>query len=341
MTIEARPPLKGAPSTPFNRRDMLGLCGQTVFAGAALGALATAATAQDRAGPVRTDSLPSPEVLAALDRQWIDPNQQDGKLTQFKLYPQPSRKLPGAPRTDPTPQGSYQIFLPPQYTAEPERRFTVIYWLHDSLGNAHDCEAAVERISNFMAVGKMRPMIIVCPQSLPTGWCVDSRDGARPAEQALVLDLVSHIDSTYRTNANRFGRALEGFSRGGYAALRLGMKYPAVFGKISILSPALRRTLGEEPKALADSTFFGDRDYYAACHPSSLALANCALIRSTQKIRIFQEAKAPPYQAGVLDFHDRLTKLGIPHEYNVLPVEHDYGQLMDKIGDDYFPYWNH
>jgi S-formylglutathione hydrolase FrmB len=55
-------------------------------------------------------------------------------------------------------------------------------------------------------------------------------------EGYVTRDLVSYIDSHYRTIATPGGRGLAGHSMGGYGTIRLAMKYPDVFSSIYILS---------------------------------------------------------------------------------------------------------
>ena len=56
-------------------------------------------------------------------------------------------------------------------------------------------------------------------------------------EQFVANELVSFIDSHYRTLADRASRGLAGHSMGGYGAMRIGMKRPDVFSGIYLLSP--------------------------------------------------------------------------------------------------------
>lgn len=52
-------------------------------------------------------------------------------------------------------------------------------------------------------------------------------------------DVVAAVDKRFRTIRNRDGRALLGFSMGGYGALALAIQYPEVFGALGLLSPAI------------------------------------------------------------------------------------------------------
>jgi S-formylglutathione hydrolase FrmB len=55
-------------------------------------------------------------------------------------------------------------------------------------------------------------------------------------ESFIARDLVSYIDSHYRTLASRDSRGLAGHSMGGYGTIRIGMKHPEVFSSIYALS---------------------------------------------------------------------------------------------------------
>jgi S-formylglutathione hydrolase FrmB len=56
-------------------------------------------------------------------------------------------------------------------------------------------------------------------------------------ENYVARDVVSYVDTHYRTIANRESRGLVGHSMGGYGATRIGMKHADVFGSLYIMSP--------------------------------------------------------------------------------------------------------
>src|SRR5207248_7222146 len=55
-------------------------------------------------------------------------------------------------------------------------------------------------------------------------------------ENFIADDLVSYVDSHYRTISNRASRGLGGHSMGGYGTIRIGMKRPDVFSSMYIMS---------------------------------------------------------------------------------------------------------
>lgn len=279
---------------------------------------------------------PTPaQLVAQYETQWIDPVQDDQALTKFGLYPQRSRDHGKGEL-----QGSYQVYLPPQYDTEPDRRFPVIYWLHGGMSNSRQGAAAVERIDRAIRSGSMSPHIVVVPQALPIGWYVDSKDGARPVEQTVANDLVQHMDATYRTIAGPWARTVEGFSMGGYGALHLGFKYPKVFAHVSAIAPAVLRDMSLEPDERVANTFFGDQAYYDAVAPWTLLLSNSPEIRNHLKVRLLVGTWDTRLVAAVRDLATDLGKLDVRYElHEIEGVDHEYPEIIDGVGDAYFAFW--
>ena len=89
-----------------------------------------------------------------------------------------------------------------------------------------------------IAAGSIKDMIVVMPDAytLHKGSMYSNSITTGYWEDYVAVDLVSYIDSHYRTIANRRSRGLGGHSMGGYGTLRLAMKRPDVFGAIYALS---------------------------------------------------------------------------------------------------------
>ena len=82
-------------------------------------------------------------------------------------------------------------------------------------------------------------MIVVLPDSktLHNGSMYSSSVTTGNFEKFISHDVVSYIDSHYRTLPNRLSRGLVGHSMGGYGAARIGMRHSDVFGSLYIMSP--------------------------------------------------------------------------------------------------------
>ena len=182
----------------------------------------------------------------------------------------------------------------------------------------------------------MPQAIIVVPQALPSGWYANSKDGARPVEDVMMKNLLPHIDATYRTIASAGGRGIEGSSMGGYGALRLGLKFPKVFGFVSGVGPSIRQTLAEEPSMRTADTFFGDEAYYEVTGPWGLARSNAAAIRAAAPAIRVLDGSNDDLDPIVKSFAALLTSLKIANTYqSIAGAGHDYSDILSEMSAPY------
>ncbi|HJT71763.1 MAG TPA: alpha/beta fold hydrolase [Terriglobales bacterium] len=133
------------------------------------------------------------------------------------------------------------VFLPPGYSKDKHRRYPTVYALHGySIGAeqwTHEIHVP-QTIEGAFAQGA-KEMIVVLPDSktLHNGSMYSSSVTTGDFENFIAHDLVSYIDSHYRTIPERLSRGLVGHSMGGYGATRIGMKHADVFGSLYIMSP--------------------------------------------------------------------------------------------------------
>ena len=276
---------------------------------------------------------PTPEMLARVRMEWVDPILETPAGTQYDLYPTPAR---GADT-----QGSYLIYLPPGYQHSAPRCYPVLYWLHGGFGNARQGAWPVQHYAAAMQARQIPEAIIVLVQALPVGWYVDSLDGQRPIEQVIIKDLIPHIDATYRTIAQKEGRAIEGHSMGGYGALHLGLKYPDLFGAIFSVAPSVLRDMSAEPEYRTFDTFGTDQAYYEEVGPWNLARLNASRLSHNRTLLKLIIGKEDGHLVATLDeFHAWLLNLGIEHEYVVIPgAGHDYAETILGDGTNLFQFW--
>jgi len=253
----------------------------------------------------------SPFVATPPDT-YIDPVGLDLGGTKYGLYRTPAR--------GPDTWASYRVYLPPDYRTSTTKRYPVIYFLH---GRSVDSKRPitsgyVTRVDAAIRSGVMPPAIVVIPQGLTTGWYLDAQDGQHPMETIIVKDLIAHVDATYRTIATRDGRAIEGHSMGGYGALHLGFKYPALFTAVTGNSPALVENVTDG---------VGDQTFWVAQAPATLAKANVDKVR-TQRIRIIVGDQDSLFAVGK-KLEEALTELQIAHEFVPVPGSpHNHDQLL-------------
>jgi enterochelin esterase-like enzyme len=236
---------------------------------------------------------------------------------------------------------SYLLYLPPGYSQDAAERYPVVYWLHGLNGTQRDGAACfVPHLDSAIRTGVAPAMIAVLVNGLGEGRYYDSFDGRRPVESVIVRDLIPHVDSAYRTLASREGRAVEGFSMGGFGAAHLGFKYPDRFGAVSIMAGALLddESAAGAPDLVATPALFekcfGNLDYFHAGSPWVLVRDNADRIRGRTPVRIVA-GDQDSLLARNTRYHQLLDDLGIAHEFTVLPgVAHDPGAIYDVLGTD-------
>lgn len=145
------------------------------------------------------------------------------------------------------------VYLPPNYEAEPDRRFPVLYmWDGQNLMNPEtafnqewEVDATCERL---IKAGKIAPMIVVGIYnggehrlSELSPWR-DMRLNARGEGHAFMRWVVgwlkSYIDTEFRTLTGPDHTGVAGSSMGGLASMYALYRYPLIFGRAVVMSPA-------------------------------------------------------------------------------------------------------
>jgi hypothetical protein len=134
------------------------------------------------------------------------------------------------------------VYLPPGYDAEPDRRFPSIYLIQGMTGQldmwrnrAPYRPTTPERIDSLFAEDDCPPAVIVfvdCWTSYGGSQFIDSPGTGRYCEY-LCNEVVSFVDSRYRTLPESAHRGLTGKSSGGYGAMVIPMLRPEVFGGLA------------------------------------------------------------------------------------------------------------
>jgi endo-1,4-beta-xylanase len=208
----------------------------------------------------------------------------------------------------------YNICLPPDYSARPEQRFPVIYYLHGYEGN----ESSFLEYANYWrdAVKRFGPVILVFVNGGETSFFCDSPNGSVPGETMVVKEFIPHIDQKFRTVTNSAGRSLHGYSMGGFGALKLAFKYPEVFGSVvaygATLSDAteFKKHLGK----VYAQMFGNDPKRFAENDPFILAERNAEKIRERVAVSIVVGTK-DDFLKRNRALLEKLQQLKIQHSY--------------------------
>lgn len=133
------------------------------------------------------------------------------------------------------------VILPPDYSAESERRYPVLIALTGFTGrgimllndDAWQPNLA-ERLERLYAAG-MPHAIVVLPDCFTRyGGSQYINSGATGRYEDYVIDeIIPWVDAHYRTLATPQSRGVFGKSSGGYGSMILGMRHPEVFGALA------------------------------------------------------------------------------------------------------------
>ncbi|MDO8910129.1 MAG: alpha/beta hydrolase-fold protein [Pseudohongiella sp.] len=132
----------------------------------------------------------------------------------------------------------YSLYTPDAY-AESTQNFPVLYLLHGAAGSETSWIRSGDIVATadaLIASGAIPPMLIVMPAD-PNFWWADSH--LEFSQTALISELIPHIDATLRTQSQRGGRLIAGYSAGGFGATNAALKFPELFAAAAPLSPAV------------------------------------------------------------------------------------------------------
>jgi endo-1,4-beta-xylanase len=286
------------------------------------------ALAQEQPRPPAAPGRPQRPMPKA---EWLDPDHAAPNGTQYQTF---ASKVLGQ-------QVSYLIWLPPEYEKEAAKRYPVIYWLHGMGANQRGgASLYAPQVAAAIQQGKLPPCIVVSVNGMVRSFYCDSTDGRVPMESVIIKDLIPHIDATYRTQATREGRVIEGYSMGGYGAAHLGFKYPELFGTVVVNAGALLDpNMPNPPREGPMFAVFGENnERRVAEFPLTLVRQNAEKLRGHTHIRVgcgSEDHLLPRNQ----ELHDLLTQLGIEHEFEIVPgIAHDSPGYYRKLGTDVFAF---
>jgi acetyl esterase/lipase/enterochelin esterase-like enzyme len=229
----------------------------------------------------------------------------------------------------------YSIYLPPDYYKNETRRYSVIYWLHGIDGSESKSPYNFQRLNDYILKGHIQPVIVVFVNGAGRSMYYDSFDGKVPAETAFIKDLISYIDKTYRTVPSRENRGIEGFSMGGFGALKFAAKFIDTFSTVVTYGGAFldAQSFAEGHPVIFKQMFNGDKELFQAGTPYECIKKNADRIRRNLKIRIVVGSND-----GTLKFNNRmhefLEELNIEHKFEVADgIIHKGKRYCENEGD--------
>ncbi|MEZ4920905.1 MAG: alpha/beta hydrolase family protein [Saprospiraceae bacterium] len=217
------------------------------------------------------------------------------------------------------------VFTPDGYTAD-SSNYNTIYLLHGYTGNENSWLKDAPHLPTL--VDQYR-VLVVCPDA-ENSWYLDCP--AKPEwkfETYMTQELVPAIDSLFRTNPNKNGRAIAGLSMGGHGALFLAARHPDLFGAAGSMAGGLDLTAFPTGWNLQDilgnaqehsDTWTQHSVWY---HADAFAANNQALYLDCGTDDFFLEANRRTHQV--------LLEKNVPHFYQERPGEHNGAYWGDAV----------
>ncbi|GGS17014.1 esterase family protein [Streptomyces virginiae] len=283
------------------------------------------------AGGVLSAASPAAAVGDGFGLRIVDRNENDHRMWYYRFDTE-------AIGWDP----AVNVLLPDDYHWS-GRTYPVLYLFHGGGTDQDFITFDRERIRDWTA-GK--PIIVVMPDGGHAGWYsnpVSSNVGPRNWEHFHIAQLLPWVEANFRTFAEYDGRAVGGFSMGGFGALKYAAKYWGHFASVSAHSgPASMRrdnglvthwaNLSSAALDLGGGTVYGaplwDEARVNADNPvqriESYRNKRVFLVAGTSPdpISWFDTANETQVLAGQREFRGLLDRAGIPHESHEVPGGH-------------------
>lgn len=233
----------------------------------------------------------------------------------------------------------FSVCLPKNYY-DTKQSFPVVYLLH-GLGDDETSWLEYGQISQYAdkstETDNTVPMIFVMPQGFRT-YYVNDYKGTFLYQDMFVKELVPHIDSLFRTLADRQHRALMGYSMGGFGVLILHLKHPDIFGTTVPLSISIRT---DEQYMTEDASgwdeqwgrLFGEPGLTGKDRITTYYRQNCPFhlfpqmtTAEIRKLNIYIDNgdKEQTLCRSNEELHILMRSLNIPHEFRVREGGHSF-----------------
>jgi S-formylglutathione hydrolase FrmB len=194
--------------------------------------------------------------------------------------------------------------------------YAAFYLLH-GLSDDHTIWSRRTRIESYV---EGLPLVVIMPDGF-RGFYVDAIEGP-PYAKYMLEDVIGFAEHTFPIQAKRSARCIGGLSMGGYGAMHLSLSHPELFVSANSHSGALgigsgHMDISKVPERLR---IFGKT---AGTVRDIFWLAKKLRPKEAPKLQIDCGLDDGLLQYNRL-FHEHLTKLKIPHQYEEFPGAHNW-----------------
>jgi len=228
------------------------------------------------------------------------------------------------------------VLLPDSY-AKSKTNYPVMYLLHGAYGHFRDWLKQTQDKKVLHLLADQYNIIIVMPEGENFSFYLDSPvNKGSQFETYITKEVIQKIDKTYRTIAEKSGRAITGLSMGGHGAMYLSAKHPELFCAAGSMSGALDMGNIRNPES-AERVNKLLENVYGTTPASDEELASHAIVNMIATIK---KNKLPLIiDIGVDDFliesnrefHRRMVYSKIPHDYTERPGAHTWEYWANSV----------
>lgn len=207
------------------------------------------------------------------------------------------------------------VVVSPNHTTSPK---PVVYLLHGYGGNA---KTWVSMKPELKDIADRDGLIFVCPDG-KNSWYWDSpKDPSYRYETFVSGELIEYIDSKYPTVKDRSGRAITGLSMGGHGAMWLAFRHKELFGAVGSTSGGL--DIRPFPNNWEMSKQLGNESDNQEVWDNHTVINQIGRIRNGELAIIFDCGYSDFFFEVNNDFHKKLLKYKIDHDFLVRPGAHN------------------
>lgn len=222
------------------------------------------------------------------------------------------------------------VVLPDGY--DKTKQYFTVYMLHGYGGSHKDwtTHTDIEQYADRFNI------IIVCPDGNRNSWYVNSKvKQGYLYETYIAKDVVNYIDNTYSTVSDRTGRAIAGYSMGGYGALYIALHHQKTFSVIGSMSGGV--DFRPFPKKWELEDIFGSYPKNKKEWNSKAIINNLSLLadqtQPDNKIAIIMDVGIDDFFLPVnRELHNAMLTRNIQHDYTERRGGHNWDYWNNNIG---------
>jgi S-formylglutathione hydrolase FrmB len=211
------------------------------------------------------------------------------------------------------------VILPDDYS-KTNRTYPVVYILH---GYSSSPRRTLDEFNDILrSAANHYQMIMVLPDGGYNSWYIDSpvRTGMK-YETFIADELVSFVDSNYRSIPSSRARAITGGSMGGYGAMFIGVRHVDVFGIVGSLSGGV--DFRPFPDNWDVKLVLGPFDEFPQRWDAHVVINNLQRLKPGEPTIYLDVGTSDPFLEVNRALHKKLLEMRLPHVYVERPGHHD------------------